>query len=402
MATSTTDGDPMHVSLDPANLLEHMSEDNGILDLKAFQSSNTTKSGQKKKRKRTKAAVLKSAPRVVLPPPSDPELLQALYSTFYALHLSATADCSEEDNDQTFSWKSIQGLFASLKEDTASWCVETKGGDGAEPSPSDFFKPDASTKDKDYRGYCSFLLQKDRSILEEHLSKLPMHQLSPVWSHGDCIWFFFGRNNKNKGEVSALEGRPEHTDSVSHDGTWHFQLSGTKRWFLRPTEELVQLLKSSYGFELDPEQVLQVDCKEGDVLVVNTRLWWHRTELPPQENKPSVSYARDFYFSKEKESEASSSSMTNVDGLYAPTDLEEGVVVFREDDMPECELHRSKEPNCEVVFLEEEESYAVISMRKIKAGEFFCVADSDDDEGEEFDEEEIEFDDDDDGDSDGD
>lgn len=392
------DGSQQVVQLDPASLLDHMNDD-GILDLEAFHNAKTTK---KKKRKRNKLTKL---PKVALSPSS--ELLQPLYSTFCALHLSA-ANISEKDASGVapFTWKSIQDLFVSLKDDKESWCVETKGK-GEDPAPRDFLKPTiAASIDEEHQGYCSFLLQKDTSILKENLEKLPVQKLSSHWSHGDCIWFFFGRNNDRKssgGETaSPLEGRPEHTDSVSHDGTWHFQLSGTKRWFLRPTEELVEQLQSR-GFDMDAEQVLQVDCNEGDILVVNTRLWWHRTELPPQK-MPSVSYARDFYFSSEDQdgkTKEISSNMTNVDGIYAPKDLEKGEIVFREADMPDCELHRSKEPNCEVVFLEEEDAHAVISIRKIRAGEFFCIGDSDDeedgDEEVEFDEEEEEIDEDDSG-----
>jgi U3 small nucleolar RNA-associated protein 6 len=42
--------------------------------------------------------------------------------------------------------------------------------------------------------------------------------------------------------------------------------------------------------------------------------------------------------------------MTNVDGLYATEDIAAGTILFREKEMPDCQLHRSKEnPNCEVI-----------------------------------------------------
>ena len=68
--------------------------------------------------------------------------------------------------------------------------------------------------------------------------------------------------------------------------------------------------------------------------------------------------------------------MSNVDGLYATTDIEEGVIIFSEDTMPDCSLHRSDNPNCEIV--ETEQGMAVMSARMIKSGEFFCVPNSDD------------------------
>ena len=69
-------------------------------------------------------------------------------------------------------------------------------------------------------------------------------------------------------------------------------------------------------------------------------------------------------------------TMTNLDGLYANCDIEEATVIFRESEMPDCELHRSSiSPNCEVVELEDGTS-AVVSTRPIAAGEFFSVAES--------------------------
>ena len=41
--------------------------------------------------------------------------------------------------------------------------------------------------------------------------------------------------------------------------------------------------------------------------------------------------------------------MTNVDDLYAPHDIEEGTVIFTENDLPDAQLQRSDDPNCEVV-----------------------------------------------------
>ena len=70
----------------------------------------------------------------------------------------------------------------------------------------------------------------------------------------------------------------------------------------------------------------------------------------------------------------------NVDGLYATDNIEEGTIVFTEKDMPDCEMHRSStDPNCKVVELEDG-SAAVVAVRPIAAGEFFCVPESDSDE----------------------
>jgi hypothetical protein len=145
---------------------------------------------------------------------------------------------------------------------------------------------------------------------------------------------------------------------------------------------------------------IHVDCQVGDVIVVNTRLWFHQTMIPAQD-EPSVSYARDFWTDETKgrhnsQSATGATSMTNVDGLYATNDIEAGSIIFRESDMPDCEVHRSRtNPNCEVVELEDGEN-AIVSICPIAAGDFFCLPESsDEEEGEECEEIDDEVDEDD-------
>ena len=69
----------------------------------------------------------------------------------------------------------------------------------------------------------------------------------------------------------------------------------------------------------------------------------------------------------------------------AAEDVEAETILFTEHTMPDCELHRSKtNANCQVVELNDEktgESYmAVVTLRDIKAGEFFSVLETDDEE----------------------
>ena len=89
------------------------------------------------------------------------------------------------------------------------------------------------------------------------------------------------------------------------------------------------------------------------------------------------------------ETDSATAAMTNVDGLYATNDIAAGTVIFHEDEMPDCELHRSKDKfNCEVVELEDG-LQAVVSTSDIAAGDFFCIAESDDEEQDDWDEEEV-------------
>lgn len=117
---------------------------------------------------------------------------------------------------------------------------------------------------------------------------------------------------------------------------------------------------------------------------------YHQTIIPSQK-LPSVSYARDFWVSRSEEKDGEDrGGMTNLDGLYANDDIEMGTVIFTENDMPDCELHRSTtNANCEIVEMEDGTS-AVVSSRAINAGEFFCVPESSDEEDGDDDEEEEE------------
>jgi U3 small nucleolar RNA-associated protein 6 len=267
-------------------------------------------------------------------------------------------------------WNDLRSVFQKLnEEDKKSWCVETHGG-SISLEPAEFLD---SQRDKRDRAYCSFLIQQDVQEYESTLERLPCQKLLGFdWVYEPALWIFFGRNPVGS---MCLDGRPDHTDSVTHDGTWHYQLSGTKRWILRPTSEILSRVKSQ-GFVVPREQVvLEIECKEGDVFILNTRVWFHRTMIPPQ-SCPSVSYARDFRI-PDGSDKSLSGNMTNVDGLYATTDIENNTIIFTEIDMPNVELHRSAvAPNCGVVELEDG-THAVVSLRRIPAGEFFTVMESD-------------------------
>jgi U3 small nucleolar RNA-associated protein 6 len=376
------------------------------------------------------------------------------------------------------TWQDIPKLFHRLnRQDQDSWCVETVTHDIPQnpsrtrsTSCSSLTEPTTqqqrpltpetfwSNNEQPKRAYCSFVVQHDRAAYQETLEQLPLQEVCKTTTpastttvtkqliYEPCLWFFFGWNtppppprlhqtnnhNDDDHHHHDLQGRPDHTDSISHDGTWHYELSGCKRWYLRPTVKLLEhwkelqsndassLTSTSIPNLLDLETWLQepetaptmcVECNEGDVIVVNTRLWWHRTVLPRQ-TVPSVSYARDFRVQDDSttcrncvgmkddddpqpQEKSLPVSMTNVDGLYATNDIDEGTILFTEKDMPDCELHRSVDAwNCQVVELDDGTS-AVVSSRPIVAGEFFCVPESEDEEDGDVICEEIDDDDDD-------
>lgn len=401
---------------------------------------------------------------------------------------SITKDRVTDDQNQNgsskehFTWRDVYKTFSALNEkDKASWTEEkftktktkknskNRSKDEEELLPPTKLEPGAFLCPKDEiakdsthisveRGYSSFIVQHDKETMCQLLQSLPLTQL-PVnkdgninsktedsakgdvsiipkqsnnenmkMKHGPCIWLFYGRNNQQE----PLDGRPEHTDSISHDGTWHYQLSGIKEWHLKPTEDLIKQMQSDVSFEQEEMEFwknenshdrnnnihrtsftesnevqksasqrrrVKISCQEGDVLLVNTRLWWHSTNIPQQpidekmkcKHVPSVSYARDLYLTyDENEGDEcdddiveDDGDMTNLDGLYASNDIEAGTIIFTEADMPDCELHRARNnPNCEVIQLEDG-SGAIVSCRNITAGEFFCVLESDDEDSDE-------------------
>ena len=224
--------------------------------------------------------------------------------------------------------------------------------------------------------YASFIVQKD-PVLMNHIFNKAVPFKALVWAkqatihHSEVVWFFCG---KNLHELD-LTGRTEHTDSVTHDGTWHAQVSGEKLWSIRPTEELIKMCGEKTGMTVDSKFTIR--CARGDLLLINTRLWWHQTRIPCTKlanDKVSISYARDIYFDAPARGK-DLTDMTNIDGLYAPKNITEGSVVLTEDQLPDCTLPRSEAPNCQVVELDDG-SGALVALRDIKEGEFFSVCPS--------------------------
>lgn len=162
---------------------------------------------------------------------------------------------------------------------------------------------------------------------------------------GDHAWIFAGDKQ--------VDGRPEHTDDLPPSilGTWHVQVCGAKEWFVRQRGEVNRVL-----------------CDAGDLLLIDTRLWRHRTRLPA--NSFSMSVARDLTTAE--------TSMTNVDATLAARAMKPGTVVLTEDDLPDCALPRdSKRPNCKVAV--RRGRLALVAIAHIAPGDPLTVEDSDDD-----------------------
>ena len=289
---------------------------------------------------------------------------------------------------QRVGFDALSRIPALCAEELAStWNLELPGDEDVVVPSAVLSAGRGAGRDPDLprRFYSSFIVARSDRV-KDILSSLPVGELpsdgkSPrtatTVNHGSAVWFFVGHNRSRR----ALPGRPEHTDAVRHDGTWHFQLSGSKTWHLRPTEELakrlaVGSLRESMAGDDQGRITVRVDA--GDILLVDTRQWWHHTELPctlGAHEQLSVSYARDVWIGRSEngedgeEEKEEGDDMCNVDWLYAPHDISCGTVVLTEDDVPDAELPESEDPNCEVV--EDEFGRAVlIAARDIRAGEF--------------------------------
>ena len=305
------------------------------------------------------------------------------------LNLDAVADIFKDSNDE-------------IKK---SFCVENSGN-GTDLNEKIVFH---SKSDNKYnKWYASFIAQHDEKLLNKLNTKLlPIPFIDTNVFHSDIIWFFIG---KNIDQTCPLEGRAEHTDSVTHDGTWHYQCSGEKIWEIRPTQKLINIINNSKkkmmnnsnnnnnnNIETKQEQLTMdnkmiIKCQAGDVLLINTKLWWHHTKIPPTNNanhQVSISYARDIYFESNKPTNTNLNNMTNVDAVYASKSIKAGNVVLTEDDMPDCELPRSNDPNCAVTMLDNGQG-ALIAIKNIDEGDFFSIANSSSSDDDDLDEEEVE------------
>jgi hypothetical protein len=279
--------------------------------------------------------------------------------------------------------KNINDTFNSAtSKDQASWCIENEILSSS-TLPSDFLSPSATQN-----GYCSFVLQDDSTktisnFAENHVAHptLPLtgEHISDSVLISSPYWLFVGRNNS----TASMKGRSEHTDSVQHDGTFHYQVTGSKTWTIRPTEELRSkcdeldiALKDSYIHTVE----------EGDIFLMNTRLWWHQTEIPGagggQQSGLSISYARDIYLDG-TQPEAGEDYMSSVEGAWATAHIPKGTILLTEG-MDTSPLGRTKEnANCEMLEIansdEEGVQMALVTIKDINEGEFFKILESDSD-----------------------
>ena len=88
----------------------------------------------------------------------------------------------------------------------------------------------------------------------------------PVESESSNLdWIFMGGSTAQTGG-----GAPVHIDHVSRP-SWQAVIAGEKTWLLYPPPECKSVCTDE----------IAVDMKKGDILVVDTNLWYHGTKVPP-------------------------------------------------------------------------------------------------------------------------
>ena len=129
-------------------------------------------------------------------------------------------------NKMDLNLNTVAGIFKDSNDKIKkSFCVENSGN-GTDLNEKIVF--DSKSDNKYDKWYASFIAQHDETLLNKLNTKLlPVPFIDTNVFHSDIIWFFIG---KNIDQTCPLEGRAEHTDSVTHDGTWHYQCSGEKIW----------------------------------------------------------------------------------------------------------------------------------------------------------------------------
>jgi hypothetical protein len=218
--------------------------------------------------------------------------------------------------------------------------------------------------------YVSTIIRKSNEMALASLVSLAPPPPIPTATYNGGAWLFVGKNgtDSKKRKRTSLMGRAEHVDDVTHSGTWHYQLSGEKVWYIRPNQALWDMVDipdiSSSGLAEQTEKGtfrLKVQVQEGDIFMLNTRIWFHRTELESSDAW-SMSIARDFYLP-----------------FQCPEDnVQEGDIILEEDDIP-TDIPRSDNPNCALAEVDDEETgesciVLIAISNDIRIGDNLCIS----------------------------
>ena len=113
------------------------------------------------------------------------------------------------------------------------------------------------------------------------------------------VFFFLGQNTRT--DAQTVRGTPGHVDKVDHIGTWHVQVSGSKTWVIHPHMRAAPSWPGAGGPPVvaTEDGEIRMNVAAGDMLIFNSRLWFHETWCPPTGDAAgglSLSYSREFCF----------------------------------------------------------------------------------------------------------
>ena len=126
-----------------------------------------------------------------------------------------------------FGLRDVSDIFERSASAKKTWCTENKLRARVERNWLD-----PSNQRAGGSWYASFILQEDQELLAKVVHSLPLSELTQqhshfaktanetksTWSHTNSVWFFVGSNTNP--DATPMKGRKEHTDAISHDGTW--------------------------------------------------------------------------------------------------------------------------------------------------------------------------------------
>ena len=143
----------------------------------------------------------------------------------YTLHRVVLLKSFQET--RSFGLRDVSDIFARSASAKKTWCQENMSQMRAKTNWLDPKNQRAGD-----RWYASFILQEDQKLLANVLESLPLSELTQqdthfaktstdtksTWLHTNSVWFFVGSNTHL--DNTCMKGRKEHTDAISHDGTW--------------------------------------------------------------------------------------------------------------------------------------------------------------------------------------
>ena len=283
-------------------------------------------------------------------------------------------------------------------------------------TPSSVFGNNNQSNINSSSWYCSFVAQGCPFLLQQVLQVIPTDTTTTTTNEasfpqflkghrqGNAAWVFVGKRSTSE----SFAGRSEHVDRILHDGTYHLQCAGQKIWSIRPDWKFrkesqpptnKQELPSNSAWRTE-DGGIEIVCNPGDLILVNTKMWAHRTTIPKVEEEDnhsnmSISIARDFYLTKEnggkdekkrphdKSHDTSNNfEMGNVDTLFSTRSIKKGEVVFNEAEFAVVAssgtglaMCSPNDANVDVVRLESSGEVVIIALRDIQVDEIIMLAD---------------------------